>query len=114
MNKLKKKKVVFDSTGRGGAAGKERRRNRLRTEQGAQHRAGSQDPEQGHDLSPNQESGLFFLRFYLFIHEKQRERGRDTGRGKKQAPCREPNVGHVGLHPGSPGSGPGLKEVLNH
>ena len=30
-------------------------------------------------------------------------RGRDTGRGRKQAPCGEPNVG---LDPGTPGSLP--------
>ena len=38
---------------------------------------------------------------------------RDTEREwqrEKQAPCREPNVG---LDPGSPGSQPGLKAVLN-
>ena len=34
------------------------------------------------------------------------ERGRDTGRGRKQAPCREPDVG---LYPGTPGSRPGPK-----
>ena len=50
--------------------------------------------------------------FYLFIHDRERERDRDrdTGRGEKQAPCREPDVG---LDPGSPGSGPGLKAALN-
>ena len=42
--------------------------------------------------------------------ERQRERGRDRQR-EKQAPCREPDVG---LNPRSPGSGPGLKAVLNH
>lgn len=41
----------------------------------------------------------------------QRERGRSTGRGEKQAPCREPDVG---LDPGSPGSLPGLQAALNH
>ena len=30
--------------------------------------------------------------------------------GEKEAPCREPDVG---LHPRSPGSGPGLKGALN-
>ena len=30
---------------------------------------------------------------------------------EKQAPCREPDMG---LDPGSPGSCPGLKAVLNH
>ena len=43
--------------------------------------------------------------------ERERERGRDTERQReKQAPCREPDVG---LDPGSPGSRPGLKAVLN-
>ena len=27
---------------------------------------------------------VFFLRFYLFIHERHRERGRDTGRGRSR------------------------------
>ena len=52
---------------------------------------------------------FFFLRFYLFIHERgrERERGRQRHRQReKPAPCRKPNVG---LHPGTPGSHPGLK-----
>ena len=54
---------------------------------------------------------FFSLRFYLFIHERQREQGEaDTGRGRSRAPCREPNVE---LDPRSPGSGPGLKAALN-
>ena len=41
----------------------------------------------------------------------EKERGRDTGREReKQAPCRKPDMG---LDPGSPGSPPGLKAVLN-
>ena len=32
------------------------------------------------------------------------------GGAETKAPCREPDVG---LHPGSPGSGPGLKAALN-
>ena len=54
----------------------------------------------------------FFLRFYLFIHERhteKRERQRHRQR-EKQAPCREPDVG---LDPGSPGSRPGMKVALN-
>ena len=41
---------------------------------------------------------MYFLfgRFYLFIHERHRER-------EKQAPCREPDVG---LNSGTPGSRP--------
>ena len=56
---------------------------------------------------------IFFLRFYLFIHEKWRERERERERHRqreKQAPCREPDTG---LNPGTPGSGPGLKVALN-
>ena len=50
---------------------------------------------------------LFKKIFYLFIHERHRERERQRHRQReKQAPCREPVVG---LDPGSPGSGPGLK-----
>ena len=37
--------------------------------------------------------------------ERQRHRQRE-----KQAPCREPDVG---FNPGTPGSHPGLKAVLN-
>ena len=39
----------------------------------------------------------------------ERMRGRERQR-EKQAPCREPDMG---LDPGSPGSRPGLKAVLN-
>ena len=42
---------------------------------------------------------FFFLRFYLFIHERQRERQRHRQR-EKQAPCRVPSVGSPGLCPG--------------
>ena len=50
---------------------------------------------------------FFFLRLniYLFMRERQRHRQRE-----KQAPCREPDTG---LRPGRPGSGPGLKVLLN-
>ena len=41
--------------------------------------------------------------------ERERKRQRRTQR-EKQAPCREPDIG---LNPGSPGSGPGLKVALN-
>ena len=43
---------------------------------------------------------LLFFKNILFIHERQRERGRQ----------REPDVG---LDPGPLGSGPGLKAALN-
>ena len=50
---------------------------------------------------------LSFDFIYLFMREREREREREKPRqGKKQAPCREPNVG---LDPGTPGSLPGLK-----
>ena len=38
--------------------------------------------------------------------ERQTHRQRE-----KQVPCKEPDVG---LDPGAPGSGPGLKAALNH
>ena len=41
--------------------------------------------------------------------ERERERQRHRQR-EKQASCREPDVG---LNPGSPGSGAGLKGALN-
>ena len=51
----------------------------------------------------------------LFIHERQRERERERERQRHRqreewAPCREPDMG---LCPGSPGSGPGLKAAIN-
>ena len=36
---------------------------------------------------------LFFLRIYLFIHERYRERGRDIDKREKQVPQGEPDVG---------------------
>ena len=59
------------------------------------------------------DSFIFNKIFYLFIHERHTDRGRDIGR-EKQAPCREPDVG---LDPGTPGSCPGLKadaKLLSH
>ena len=55
------------------------------------------------------QSFFFFLRFYLFIHDRhtQRERQRHRQR-EKLALCREPDLG---LDP--PGSRPGLKAALN-
>lgn len=54
-----------------------------------------------------------FLRFYLFIHERQRERQRHRQR-ENQAPCKEPDVG---LDPGTPRSRPKPKadaQLLSH
>ena len=54
---------------------------------------------------------LFVLRFYLLMmRDTHRERQRHSQR-EKQAPCRDPDMR---LDPGSPGSQPGLKVVLNH
>ena len=54
---------------------------------------------------------IYFLRFYLFTHERYTQRERQRHRQKeKQAPCREPNSG---LNPMSPGSRPGLKVAPN-
>ena len=62
---------------------------------------------------------FIYLSIYLFIYsfirsfiretENERERQRHRQR-KKQVPCMKPNVG---LDPGSPESGPGLKATLN-
>ena len=41
---------------------------------------------------------FFFLRFYLFIHERPRERQRHRQKEEKQAQRREPSVG---LDPGT-------------
>ena len=56
------------------------------------------------------ENSFFFQRFYIFIHERQRERQRQ----EKQAPCKEPDMG---LDPRSPGSRPEAKadaQPLSH
>ena len=47
------------------------------------------------------------------MRDRERERQRYRQR-EKQAPCREPDMG---LNPGTPGSGPGLKagtKLLSH
>ena len=69
---------------------------------------GSWDLAPGSTGSPLKED--FFLKiFYLFMRDTHKERQRHRQR-EKQAPCREPEVG---LDPWAPGSGPGLKAVLN-
>ena len=53
----------------------------------------------------------FFKRFYLFIHDRERQRHRQM---EKQAPCWEPDAG---LDPGTPGSRPGPEagaKLLSH
>ena len=37
-------------------------------------------------VTENLPSGAFFLKIYLFFHERHRERGRDIGRGRKRLP----------------------------
>ena len=65
------------------------------------------------------ESFIFFLRFYLFIHKRHREREADTGRGRRRlhaeslmrdsipgplGSCPEPKADAQPLsHPGAPG-----------
>ena len=44
------------------------------------------------------------------MRDTEKERGRDTGRGKSGLHAGSPMVG---LDPGTPGSGPGLKAALN-
>ena len=49
---------------------------------------------------------VIFLKFYLFIHERHRGRGRDTGGERSRKP-------DVGLNPETPGLHPGPKAALN-
>ena len=54
---------------------------------------------------------FFFLRFYLFIHERHTHTHTEGGgqrhrQREKQVPCKEPDMG---LDPGTPESQPGLK-----
>ena len=52
-----------------------------------------------------------FLRCYLFIHEKHRERGRDTGRGRSRLHAGSPIWGLIlGLQDHALGP----RQVLNH
>ena len=54
---------------------------------------------------------FFFLRFYLFINERHREKEQQRHRQReKQVPLRKPDTG---LDSGTPGSHPGLKVALN-
>ena len=65
-------------------------------------------------VASNDFSFFFFLRFYLVIRERDRERGRDIGRGRSLAPCREPDAG---LNPRTLGSRPKPKadaQPLSH
>ena len=45
--------------------------------------------------SEQMQSGIVFvfaLRFYLFIHERHRDRGRATGRGRSRFPSQDPGI----------------------
>ena len=50
----------------------------------------------------------FFI--ILLFHEKHTERGRDIGRGEKQAPCRDPDEG---LNPRTPDQAMSQRQTLN-
>ena len=55
---------------------------------------------------------ILFLRCYLFIHERRRDTGRDTGRGRSRLHAGSPMQDSIpGLNPGTPGSCPKLKAV---
>ena len=51
----------------------------------------------------------FFIKDFIYSSETHTEREAETQAEGKQAPLREPDVG---LDPGTPGSGPGLKAAL--
>ena len=54
---------------------------------------------------------LFFICFFkLYLFMKDMGGGQRHRQREKQGPCREPDVG---LDPGCPGSGPGLKVAVN-
>ena len=56
----------------------------------------------GADLDhSNPQEDLFLLRFYLFIHQRHRERQRHRQREKQALPHREPNVELDSRTPGS-------------
>ena len=57
---------------------------------------------------------FFFKILFICSWETHRERGRDTGRGRSRLHTGSRMRDSIpGLDPGSPGSGPGLKAVLN-
>ena len=55
---------------------------------------------------------LIFKKYFIYLFMRHTHTHTHTERQRqKQAPCREPDVG---LDPGSPGSQPRLKAMLNH
>ena len=53
----------------------------------------------------------FLKRFYLFIHERHRERGRDTGRGRSRLPVGSPMRDSI---PGPKDHALSRSQTLNH
>ena len=54
---------------------------------------------------------LIFLRFYLFIHERHRESGRDIGRGRSRLPAGNLMWDSI---PGPPDYDLSRRQMLNH
>ena len=54
---------------------------------------------------------FFFLRFYLFIHERHPERGRDIGRGRSRLPTGSPMRDSI---PGPQDHDLSQRQMLNH
>ena len=54
---------------------------------------------------------VYFSRFYLFIHERRTERGRDTGRGRSRLPVGSPMRDSI---PGPWGHTLSRRQALNH
>ena len=52
-----------------------------------------------------------FKRFYLFIHERHTERGRDTGRGRSRLPVGSPMWDSI---PGPQDHDLSQRQMLNH
>ena len=54
---------------------------------------------------------FYFLKYFIYLTEAEIAKESTSGEEReKQVPYRKPDVG---LDPGSPGSGPGLKVALN-
>ena len=67
-----------------------------------------------HKVQSNTNNVFFFLRFYLFIYERHRKRGRDIGRRRSRIPAGSLIPDSI---PGLPGSQPEPKadaQPLSH